>query len=68
MSVLATDPRPRPLSPVSLAQDRTLSFAPDEPVVLFRDRNHGAPQNPADPSAEPGITIWIEQAAPAPTP
>lgn len=49
-----------------LAKDRTLSFAPDEPVVLFRGTNHGAPQSPADPSAEPGIIIWIEQAAPSP--
>ena len=44
-----------------------LSFALDEPVVLFRGTNHGAPQSPADPSAEPGIIIWIEQAAPSPT-
>jgi len=46
------------------AQDRTLSFAPDEPVVLLRGTNPSTPQSPADPSAEPGILIWIEPAAP----
>jgi hypothetical protein len=48
------------------AVGRTLSFAPDEPVVLFRGVNHGTPQSPTDPSAEPGIILWIEQAAPSP--
>jgi len=46
------------------AVGRTLSFAPDEPVVLFRGINHGTPQSPADPSAEPGIILWINQAEP----
>jgi hypothetical protein len=46
------------------ATSRTLSFAPDEPVILFRGRNHGPPQNPTDPSAEPGIVLWIEQGRP----
>ena len=41
------------------ATGRTLSFAPNEPVVLFRGVNHGTPQSPADPSAEPGILLWI---------
>ncbi len=45
------------------AVGRTLSFAPDEPVVLFRGVNHGPPQSPNDPSAEPGIILWIEQEA-----
>ena len=46
------------------AVGRTLSFAPDEPVVLFRGTNHGTPQSPSDPSAEPGIILWINQAEP----
>jgi hypothetical protein len=46
------------------AVGRTLSFAPDEPVVLFRGINHGPPQSPNDPSAEPGILLWINQAEP----
>ena len=46
------------------ATGRTLSFAEDEPVVLFRGINHGSPQSPGDPSAEPGIILWIEQGAP----
>ena len=48
------------------AMGRTLSFAPDEPVVLFRGINHGPPQNPDRPSDEPGIILWIDQAAPSP--
>ena len=46
------------------AINRTLSFAPDEPVILFRAKNPGPPQSPNDPSAEPGLLIWINQAEP----
>ena len=45
------------------AVGRTLSFDVDEPVVLFRGINHGTLQSPNDPSAEPGIILWIEQEA-----
>ena len=45
------------------AVGQTLSFAPNEPVVLFRGINHGTPQSPDNPSAEPGIILWIEQEA-----
>ena len=44
-----------------LAQDRTLSFAADEPVVLLRGWNTGTrEQVPADAAREPGIIIWID--------
>ena len=44
-----------------LAQDRTLSFAADEPVVLLRGWNTGTrEQVPADAANEPGIILWID--------
>jgi hypothetical protein len=44
-----------------LAQDRTHSFAQDEPVVLLRGWNTGTrEQVPQDPASEPGIIIWID--------
>ena len=44
-----------------LAQDRTLSFAADEPVILLRGWNTGTrEQVPADTANEPGIVIWID--------
>jgi hypothetical protein len=44
-----------------LAQDRTLSFAADEPAVLLRGWNTGTrEQVPEDAASEPGIVIWID--------
>ncbi len=44
-----------------LAQDRTLSFAADEPVVLLRGWNVvSRTQVPEDLASEPGIIIWID--------
>ena len=44
-----------------LAQDRTLSFAADEPVVLLRGWNTGTrEQVPEDTASEPGIILWID--------
>jgi hypothetical protein len=44
-----------------LAQDRTLSFAAGEPVVLLRGWNTGTrEQVPQDTASEPGIILWID--------
>jgi len=48
------------------ATGRTFHFAPNEPVVLLRGTNASQPRSPNDPSAEPGLILWITPDNPPP--